>query len=582
MFYATTFKRVLFFIGFDLFITAFAVYMAFSLRFDFAIDQQYYTDLFSMIAMLISFKISFFYFSSIYKISWRHFSFQDSILVIFYSFLTTVLFVISVYIFRDSLFLGFPRSVIPIEFFISLALILGLRISKRYYLELFNKSALGEPTLVIAKEYQAAEITRKARESELFWVVALFDGENNGVKINGVEFKDYEGLQHFHLGLRIAIVSDQFNLDQIFAMVQKLGIDEIKIYNSHGGIEENFKSISVEDLLARHPKDLDKKKIASFIKDETLLITGAGGSIGSEIVRQCVKFQAKKIILLDHSEYNLYKIDQEIENFNTVKVLQSVVNKNDLEKTFIKYKPTIVIHAAAYKHVPLVEENISETIKNNIIGTKNIIDIAIESYVKKVVLISTDKAVRPTNVMGATKRVCELYAQNVISLKTEIVAVRFGNVLGSSGSVIPKFKQQIKNNQNITVTHPDITRYFMLIPEACELVLQAGAIGKGGEIFILDMGTPIKIVDLAQKMIDLSGKKNIEIVFTGLRAGEKLYEELLLDESESSTPYPSIMVSKATHYDIEKLQNDIVQLLQAQDQISELQKIVPEFTHKAR
>jgi len=246
-----------------------------------------------------------------------------------------------------------------------------------------------------------------------------------------------------------------------------------------------LKEVSVADLLARHPQDLDKEKISSFIKNKTVLITGAGGSIGSEIVRQCIKFNAKQLILLDHSEYNLYQIEQEVTHKADIScIMQSVVNREQLQKTFETHKPQIVIHAAAYKHVPMVEANIEEGILNNVMGTKNCIDMAIDHNVEKFILISTDKAVRPTNVMGTTKRICELYAQNVDAKNTEVVAVRFGNVLGSSGSVIPKFKSQIEKGQNVTVTHPDITRYFMLIPEACELVLQAGAIGKGGEIFL--------------------------------------------------------------------------------------------------
>ena len=362
--------------------------------------------------------------------------------------------------------------------------------------------------------------------------------------------------------------------------------EKIKILPSLEDIlkDDNYKNqlkdISVEDLLARHPQDLDKDKISSFIKDKVVLVTGAGGSIGSEIVRQCINFNAKQLILLDHSEFNLYQIEQEVDNRNIIPILQSVVNVNDLENTFLNYKPDIVIHAAAYKHVPLVEANINEAIKNNVIGTKNIIDLSIKSRVKKVILISTDKAVRPTNVMGATKRICELYAQNVNAKDTEIVAVRFGNVLGSSGSVIPKFKSQIERSQNITVTHPEITRYFMLIPEACELVLQAGAIGTGGEIFILDMGEPIKIVDLAQKMIDLSGIKDIKIEFTGLRPGEKLYEELLIDDTKCSTQYDSITVAEPTKYDIDKLNADIKSLVVCNDKIEQLKNIVHEFNHQ--
>jgi FlaA1/EpsC-like NDP-sugar epimerase len=260
--------------------------------------------------------------------------------------------------------------------------------------------------------------------------------------------------------------------------------------------------------------------------------------------------------------------------------MQTVRNFGFVENSFKKYKPQIVIHAAAYKHVPLVEDNILEGISNNIMGTKNCIDLAIKYGAEKFVLISTDKAVRPTNVMGTTKRICELYAQNVVPNSTEIVAVRFGNVLGSSGSVIPKFKSQIENGGPITVTHPDITRYFMLIPEACELVLQAASIGKGGEIFILDMGEPIKIVDLAKKMIELSGRDEIQIEFSALRSGEKLYEELLISDSDMKTEYESITVAGKTQYDIDKLNQDIEELLSCENKLAKLKEIVPEFDHK--
>jgi FlaA1/EpsC-like NDP-sugar epimerase len=355
-------------------------------------------------------------------------------------------------------------------------------------------------------------------------------------------------------------------------------------------ISNQLKDVEVEDLLARHPKGLDKSKISEFIDGKIVMITGAGGSIGSEICRQCLKYGASKLILVEHSEYNLYAIEHELVSLMQseleVQIIPKMLNvkdKDSLDEVFAKYKPDIVVHAAAYKHVPMVEENISSGILNNIIGTKTCIDLAVKYEVEKFVLISTDKAVRPTNVMGTTKRICELYAQNKNSTKTEIVAVRFGNVLGSSGSVIPKFKEQIKNGQNITVTHPDITRYFMLIPEACELVLQAGSLGNGGEIFILDMGTPVKIVDLAQKLIDLSGAENIKIEFSGLRPGEKLYEELLIDDTDCSTQYDGITVARPTKYDIDILNADIDELVACVDDKSRLRKlkdIVPEFEHR--
>lgn len=360
---------------------------------------------------------------------------------------------------------------------------------------------------------------------------------------------------------------------------------EIKILPSLDKILSNdllskqLKNISVEDLLARHPKDLDKVKISQFIRDKVVMVTGAGGSIGSEIVRQCLKYGAKKLILIDHSEFNLYQLMEEIKSDKLIPLMQSVLNKESMEEAFLAYRPDIFVHAAAYKHVPLVESNVHEGILNNVLGTKICIDLSIQYEVQKFILISTDKAVRPTNVMGATKRICELYAQNVNAKNTKIIAVRFGNVLGSSGSVIPKFKSQIEQGGPITVTHPDITRYFMLIPEACELVLQAGAIGNNGELFILDMGKPIKILDLAQKMIDLSGKIGIKVEFTGLRPGEKLYEELLIEDSEHKTLYESIMVAQKTEYAIEQLSHDIEELLICQDKLGKLKEIIPEFNH---
>jgi len=344
-------------------------------------------------------------------------------------------------------------------------------------------------------------------------------------------------------------------------------------------LSRELKPISVEDLLARHPQDLDKQAISKFLKNRKVLVTGAGGSIGSEIGRQCIRYGVKELILLDHSEFNLYTICEELNSPIIKPIMQSVLNTDALEKTISTCRPDIILHAAAYKHVPLMETNIEEGIRNNIIGTKNCIDLAIKYEVKKFIFISTDKAVRPTSVMGATKRICELYAGNIDSKNTEIAVVRFGNVLGSSGSVIPKFREQIEKGGPITVTHPDITRYFMLISEACKLVLQAGAIAKGKEIFILDMGEPVKIVDLAKKMIELSEKKDIDIEFIGLRSGEKLYEELLIDESDKKTQYESIMVASNRYYGIKKLDSDISELLTCEDRLQKLKEIVPEFNH---
>ncbi|DAB31010.1 MAG TPA: dTDP-glucose 4,6-dehydratase [Sulfurimonas sp. UBA12504] len=439
----------------------------------------------------------------------------------------------------------------------------------------------GKSTIIIASIDKANTILRtiNTKESD-YYPVAIINDRYKNMKINGVDVFSFEEFKHLNIQCEAAIVDVSMEIASVYQKLHELSITTIKVASDYGDYGASIHDISVEDLLARHPQDLDKTKISAFIKDKTILISGAGGSIGSEICRQCEKFGAKKLIMLDHSEYNLYAISEEIKKIPTVLVMQNIVDKELLEQTFKTHDPEIVIHAAAYKHVPLVEANISEAILNNVVGTQNIIDLSIQYKVKKFVMISTDKAVRPTNVMGATKRICELYAQNSNGFGTDIVAVRFGNVLGSSGSVIPKFKAQIEKGENITVTHPDITRYFMLIPEACELVLQAASIGSGGEIFILDMGEPIKIVDLAQKMIELSGKKNIQIKFTGLRPGEKLYEELLLDESESKTQYESITVAAPTYYERKKLTQDIQELLHSDDMLKKLKMIVPEFHHQ--
>ena len=574
-------KRKLFFTFFDILIICFSTVIAYELRFDFAIPSHYQSSIYLTIAILVLTRISLFYYTRIYDISWRHFGFKDTTgLVIVMIFSTLILVILSYALLASGYVI--PRSIIPIEFFISLVLILALRVSKRLYLESDKVNVNGKSTIVIASLDKANIILRTIQNKDSdYYPVAIINETNQHMKINSVEVYTLDNFIASEIEAEVAILDESLKVADMYTKLNALGITNIKVANDYSDYGADIKNISVEDLLARHPKDLDKEAIQKFIANKKVLITGAGGSIGSEIARQCVRFGASELILLDHSEFNLYQIAEELCEFKPHLVMQSVSNLELLDKTFEKYKPDIVIHAAAYKHVPLVEDNIGEAILNNIIGTKNTIDCAIKYDVKKFVLISTDKAVRPTNVMGTTKRICELYAQNINTPQnTEIVAVRFGNVLGSSGSVIPKFKAQIEAGKNITVTHPDITRYFMLIPEACELVLQAGSIGKGEEIFILDMGEPIKIVDLAKKMIELSGRSEIQIEFSGLRPGEKLYEELLINDSDMKTEYESITVAGKTEYDIEKLNQDIKELLSCDNKIEKLKEIVPEFDHK--
>lgn len=541
---------------------------------------------FTILVVVIGFRIlaSFLLFDD-YKLSWSKASTKTGLMKIVLALLAFAIYTPILYYFYS---VPFNLLFIDVVFYTFMINIL-VYVYKYFYSIKGNKKT---KSLVIYGAGKAGlQLQREFLSSEYKLICFIDDDEIlhhrsiDGISIFSREKYSLNYKNRFDLMIIAMPSASQEQIKSIYESMQDK-FEKIKILPSMQNIlkkelfVKQLKDIGVEDLLARYPKDLDKNAIQNFIKDKIVLITGAGGSIGSEISRQCKAYGAKQLILVDHSEFNLYSILEELQDENIIPIMQSVKDIDILESTFSKYRPQIVIHAAAYKHVPLVEHNILEGITNNIIGTKNTIDLSIKYKVEKFVLISTDKAVRPTNVMGTTKRVCELYAQNVDSKNTEIVAVRFGNVLGSSGSVIPKFKAQIEAGKNITVTHPEITRYFMLIPEACELVLQAASIGKGGEIFILDMGEPIKIVDLAKKMIELSGRSEIGIEFCGLRCGEKLYEELLIDDSDKKTQYESITVASSTFFDIEELNKKIEELLVCEDKISKLKEIVPEFDHR--
>lgn len=356
---------------------------------------------------------------------------------------------------------------------------------------------------------------------------------------------------------------------------------------------KQVRDVDIEDLLGREPIEVDFNLMGSYIQDSTILVTGAGGSIGSELCRQIANIRPKKLIMLDNYENNLYSIQQELirkygDSIKMIAVVASIREQKRMEKIFDKYRPEVVFHAAAHKHVPLMENSPGEAIKNNIFGTLNVAMLSSKYNVKRFLLISTDKAVNPTNIMGATKRAAEMIIQSLNEeSKTEFVAVRFGNVLGSNGSVIPLFKKQIEEGGPVTVTHPNIIRYFMTIEEAVGLVIQAGGMAKGGEIFVLDMGEPVKILDLARNLIRLSGFEpdvDIKIVFTGLRPGEKLYEELLMsEEGLLDTKHKKIFIGKPIDFDKNELQKYLIELsnivLEEDDELIEqaMKNLVPTF-----
>lgn len=504
-----------------------------------------------------------------------------------------------------------PRSIFIITFFIDLFMITGLRFAYRVARRIINGEAINlknaRRVLIIGGGDAGAIIIKEMKQHPKLKCVpvAIIDDDMSkfGKKINGVPIVGnreiiLETIEKKKIDeIIIAIPSaDRRVINEVYNKCEETGC-KVKILPSvtelidESVIVQKIRDVSIDDLLGREPIKLDTDEIASSLEGKVVLVTGGGGSIGSELCRQIASYKPEKLIILDNYENNLYDIQNELlhnyPDLNLIPVIANVREKPRLENIFRKYKPWAVFHAAAHKHVPLMEANPTEAVKNNVFGTMNVAECADRFQAKRFVLISTDKAVNPTNIMGATKRIAEMIIQAMGRFsKTEFVAVRFGNVLGSNGSVIPLFKKQIEQGGPVTVTHPDIIRYFMTIPEAVQLVLQAGAMASGGEIFVLDMGEPVKIYDLAKKLISLSGFKpdeDIKIEFTGLRPGEKLYEELLLqEEGLKTTKNNKIFVARPVFTDLALLRREIEVLKEiistnADGVMDYIQNIVPTY-----
>ena len=458
----------------------------------------------------------------------------------------------------------------------------GVRLSMRIFREYFVDSVVMEnakPTLIVGAGAAGTLLVRQMlmHPKMRMMPVAFVDDDPEkqrkdiyGVRILGTT-KDIEKIVQ-QMGITKVVIAmpslPNKKLNEVYDVARKTGaecvilpnIDEVMSGNLH---VQQLRNVEIEDLLGRDPVELDQTLIEKQLRGKRILVTGAGGSIGSEICRQVSSFRPKELIILGHGENSIYQLNMELlgkyaEHFRITPVIADVQDRKRIFEVMEKYRPDVVYHAAAHKHVPLMEINPREAVKNNILGTRNVAEAANHAKVKTFVMISTDKAVNPPNIMGATKRLCEMIVQDMAtkSDSTKYVAVRFGNVLGSRGSVIPLFKKQIAKGGPITVTHPDIVRYFMTIPEAAQLVIQAGSLARGGEIFVLDMGKPVRIVDLAKNLIRLSGysEDDIEIKFTGLRPGEKMYEELLNEgEINPKQIFPKIHIGIADNSKIDRV-----------------------------
>jgi len=600
-------RWIIFFI--DLCICLFSLFLAYLVRFNFNFPIIRMEASLQVFIFVLGVRALTFYISKIYQGIVKYTGSQDVkrifVVISIGSVLFMVVNILSYRFFNDRFVV--PFSIVIIEYMSSTFLMITLRIMfKTLYSEIINSNK-EKRSVIIYGAGESGLITKRVLDRDAgtkYKVVAFIDDnfqkhekKMEGISIYGVdklnELLQENDVEHLIISIQLSPVRKQEIVDICLNYDTKvLNVPPISNWINGELSFKQIKKIKIEDLLERDPIQLDKEAIKHRISGRTVLVTGAAGSIGSEIVRQAIRFQPKKIILVDQAESPLYDI--ELELFEKYKgqsyevVVGDVRNKDRMNNVFRTFKPQIVFHAAAYKHVPMMENNPSESILTNVLGTKTLADLSVDYKVEEFVMISTDKAVNPTNVMGASKRIAEIYTQALgKKSNTKFITTRFGNVLGSNGSVIPRFRQQIESGGPVTITHPDITRYFMTIPEACQLVLEAAALGNGGEVFVFDMGKSVKIVDLAKKMILLSGlilDKDIRITYTGLRPGEKLYEELLTNEENTlPTHHKQIMIAKVKEYDFEtvsKTIQELIDLFDTQDNVSivrQMKTLVPEF-----
>lgn len=576
--------RRIFVIITHLFLIIWAYYFSFYTRFDFNLPQPYLDVFLKTLPLLIVVKFIIFYYFGVFEGLWRYVSMSDLSQIIKANGLAAAVFVLcEVFIFGLG---NFPRSVFIIDFIICTGLVAGIRFSVRLFRERYRwgrfdqeqKKILivgaGDAGILTLKEYRNSPGSGE--------VVGFIDDDRTKHKGTIYGKKILGGKEN------ISNIVEVYNVAEIILAIPSAKGETIRDIISHcpaskvkikiipkfqkflsGELELKAREVRPEDLLGRDMVEINESEIGSYIHGKKVLITGAGGSIGSELCRQIVSFSPKEIILFDHNENDVYFLVVEFKTkytqINIKTVIGDIADVGLLKQTFSKYSPQIVFHAAAHKHVPLMEENPAAAVKNNIIGSRNLIYAAHHYKVERFVAISTDKAVNPINVMGMSKRIAEMILQSKAKdSKTKFMAVRFGNVIGSNGSVVPLFKKQIGEGGPITITHKDTERYFMSVKEAALLVLQAGAIGKGGELFILDMGEQVKLVDIAKNLVSLSGlvlDKDISFKFIGLRPGEKLSEELLLDkEKDKVTKHDKIYISQSEYFDTIKLRTQVKNL----------------------